>query len=302
VAWNGSDKPEGGKATSASERPAVVDARYKRVLQAVRAFDVNGRLASAEFEDLPDPDEHPLYYKIIPDPVCLKSLEREAASRKSPLAFASRFDQMVMNAKFYNKPKSTIYKDADRLHAVFQQAMADEFDLDIDDGELDEDADGAWARDLKQRGALAHYERAEFQQAQRAALERVRLAKAHKPTAAELEVKRFAAQPLVIKPMSGKVSASSVESREGLAAAHLALSNAGFDHHAQGEACELCPVLANLVRAKAKAHEVVVPTFREIVPVETRKPALAPGVGGKKRLAAAAVYSPLPRLRAKVTG
>jgi len=214
-----------------------------------------------------------MYYQLISDPVSLKSIDRDAACKKDASTFANRFDQMILNAKNYNKPSSTIFKDACRLHRAFQKAMKEELDFDVKEIEVDEDEDGAWARDLRQRGALAHYERAEFQNAQRLAMERLARSNKRMATPAEMEVKRFINQPLVIKLLKDK-STSACNTHEEFAAAHLGLGHE-FSH--TDDTCLLCPTFENLIKRKAKHDYVATPTFRQLIVDDDKK------VTGRKR-------------------
>jgi len=164
-----------------------------RVLSEVRQVKVRDRLCSTEFEERPDPDAIPLYGVLIKDPVALKDLENGLRSGVISTAdgLAGRFTRMVKNAKSFNRPGSTIYKDANRLFHCFQTAMKKELNFVVEDDE-DVDEEEAWSRDLKERPQLAAYERDQYHEVQ-LKVEKARSGKTKTPKqlAAERELDLF---------------------------------------------------------------------------------------------------------------
>ncbi|KIR97188.1 chromatin structure-remodeling complex subunit RSC1/2 [Cryptococcus deuterogattii 2001/935-1] len=85
-----------------------------------------GRLSNI-FQELPDREEFPDYYKAIPEPECLDHIAAQLASQAypNPETFFKQLHLVFLNAKHYNEESSTVHSDAIRLEQqIFQDWSA----------------------------------------------------------------------------------------------------------------------------------------------------------------------------------
>ncbi len=106
---------------SESETALEYDNPYEELFSAVMTATVDeGRSLSTMFELLPQKATYPDYYKIVSEPIDLKTI----GSKIQNNFYISLNDlekdllQMVRNAKMYNEPGSQIYKDANALRKI----------------------------------------------------------------------------------------------------------------------------------------------------------------------------------------
>jgi hypothetical protein len=77
----------------------------------------SNRLYSEQFEDLPDRDEYPEYYKTIKNPRSLSEIAEKMQTRQYPNLHAWWNDMLLVfqNALSFNEPGSRIFRDAKLL-------------------------------------------------------------------------------------------------------------------------------------------------------------------------------------------
>ncbi|CAH8475965.1 unnamed protein product [Schistosoma turkestanicum] len=90
------------------------------LFQAVREYQINGRILSEPFMRLPTRTELPTYYEFIKKPVELQTVAKQLVQMKYTdfEEFASELFLMFDNACRFNEPDSQIYADALILHRV----------------------------------------------------------------------------------------------------------------------------------------------------------------------------------------
>jgi len=66
------------------------------------------------FEELPDEDEYPDYYKVIPNPIDLKTIHEklQTIQYSTEEEFIQDFEIMFQNARHYNEEGSEVYNDS----------------------------------------------------------------------------------------------------------------------------------------------------------------------------------------------
>ncbi|KAI8327234.1 hypothetical protein BD560DRAFT_418381 [Blakeslea trispora] len=118
--------------------------------------DNTNRLYSEQFEDLPDRQEYPEYYKVIKAPVSLTQIAEKMQTRQYPHLHAWMNDMKLVfeNALSFNEPGSRIYRDAklllrllhrlkERILARLAVPVSQEdavFSLDLTQRHFDQDA------------------------------------------------------------------------------------------------------------------------------------------------------------------
>ncbi|KAJ9098712.1 hypothetical protein QFC21_004360 [Naganishia friedmannii] len=101
----------------------------QHILKAVIASSDNGRGVAGEFMALPDRKAAPNYYAVIPEPICLNMISDRLKKKnhyKHPEDFMKDLHLVFLNAKYYNKEKSTIWKDAAMLEKQLLPEVKDE--------------------------------------------------------------------------------------------------------------------------------------------------------------------------------
>ncbi|KAL1960755.1 hypothetical protein VTO42DRAFT_6585 [Malbranchea cinnamomea] len=95
--------------------------------QIKEAVDKYGRPVATEFLELPDPKEHPDYYKAIRLPISLAMIEKRLKNHEYPRMTPVESDlrRMIGNAKFYNEKGSLIFSNAERIRKIVVGAMPD---------------------------------------------------------------------------------------------------------------------------------------------------------------------------------
>ena len=75
------------------------------------------------FEELPDEDEYPDYYKVIPNPMDMKTIHHKTQSLEYTTEdeFIQDFEIMFQNARHYNEETSEIYKDSVGLEKALKK-------------------------------------------------------------------------------------------------------------------------------------------------------------------------------------
>ncbi|KAL1915839.1 uncharacterized protein VTP21DRAFT_6227 [Calcarisporiella thermophila] len=82
----------------------------------------SGRKYSAEFMDLPDRREYPLYYQLIQAPISLNNIDKHLRKGyKNFDDFDRDMERLFNNAKFFNEDGSQIYKDAVLLQNLYEK-------------------------------------------------------------------------------------------------------------------------------------------------------------------------------------
>jgi len=85
--------------------------------------DSEGRNLSAMFQQLPDKKEYPDYYKIITNPIDMKTIQQKLASDEyeSEEEFIHDFEVLFQNARHYNEEGSEIYEDSVSLEKTLKK-------------------------------------------------------------------------------------------------------------------------------------------------------------------------------------
>ena len=239
----------------------------------MRELKVRQRACCAEFETKPDQELLPYYFKVIQDPVFLEDLDDAVRSGgiSDPDSLAKRFKLLVRNAKVFNKPGSTISKDASRLFDVFRTAMKDEFGLVVDEYE-DEDEEDAWARDLAERPRLALAEREGYRELQ-ASWDHGSATSRRSPS--EKFWHQFEQTPLPLEEMPcAKLEKKELNRTEFISeTSKLRMTGTKRASH-DVDSCLACceePVAPPKV-ILAKTYDVITPKYREIKPVRFGAP------------------------------
>lgn len=116
---------------AAPKAPLSTAERMRAVWRAVMdTTDRNGRRCAEIFERLPSPDELPVYYEVIAEPMDLTTIDAKLAlgdkaggyGGKWP-AFAADMSRVFDNARLFNDDGTVIFDDANRLEIVFHNEM-----------------------------------------------------------------------------------------------------------------------------------------------------------------------------------
>ncbi|XP_066935067.1 protein polybromo-1-like isoform X2 [Clytia hemisphaerica] len=85
--------------------------------------DSEGRVICEMFEELPDEDEYPDYYKVIPNPIDMKTINNKILSMEynTEDEFIHDFEIMFQNARHYNEESSEVYKDSVSLEKTLKK-------------------------------------------------------------------------------------------------------------------------------------------------------------------------------------
>ena len=85
--------------------------------------DSEGRYLSEMFRELPDKNEYPDYYKVIPSPIDLRIIREKIDSEayKSEDELMEDFEIMFQNARHYNEENSEIYEDSVTLEKALKK-------------------------------------------------------------------------------------------------------------------------------------------------------------------------------------
>ena len=75
------------------------------------------------FEELPDEEEYPDYYKVIPNPMDMKTIHNKIQSMEynTEDEFIHDFEIMFQNARHYNEEGSEVYKDSVSLEKTLKK-------------------------------------------------------------------------------------------------------------------------------------------------------------------------------------
>ena len=75
------------------------------------------------FEELPDEDEYPDYYKVIPNPMDMKIIHNkmESFEYNTEDEFIRDFETIFQNARHYNEESSEVYQDSVALEKVLKK-------------------------------------------------------------------------------------------------------------------------------------------------------------------------------------
>ena len=259
---------------SSSRREVGFQEAAKRVLRSVRSLRIKQRALCTEFEVRPDACLFPLYFQLIHDPVFLQDIDDAIHSNRitSPETLAERFKLLVKNAKVFNKPGSTISKDASRLYDAFRTAMKEEFGMVLDEYE-DEDEEDAWHRDLAERPRLAAAERDAYHELQ-ASWTRAKPAKGGSNAKV---VRQFTTEVLNVVDVPYKAQCKKELSRSELVESLMKLPLSGTNRcFHSGNDCSLCHSTTQEVKkpsaSKVECH-VLTPQYRIITPVYKKKSA-----------------------------
>mmetsp|Transcript_12631 Transcript_12631/g.20583 ORF Transcript_12631/g.20583 Transcript_12631/m.20583 type:complete len:300 (+) Transcript_12631:234-1133(+) len=96
--------------------------RMVAIFKAIRETrDEHGRSLCSLFKSLPSASDYPDYYKIISNPIDLRTImEKLNADRyRSIEEFKKDFDLLFSNAQTYNMPGSQVFLDSKKLQRVF---------------------------------------------------------------------------------------------------------------------------------------------------------------------------------------
>ena len=115
-------------------KPLTPTQRMRAVWRAVMdATDASDRRRAEIFERLPSPEEMPMYYEVIADPIDLDRIEAKLAmGEKQPggygavnqwAAFTKDMLLVFNNARLFNGEESQIFNDANCLEIIFHNAV-----------------------------------------------------------------------------------------------------------------------------------------------------------------------------------
>lgn len=78
------------------------------------------------FEELPSRKDYPDYYKVIHEPIAIKTIESKinSGAYSSIAAFKKDVDRMFANAKIYNAEESVVYEDATTMQKEFEEELS----------------------------------------------------------------------------------------------------------------------------------------------------------------------------------
>jgi protein polybromo-1 len=87
--------------------------------------DRDGRVLCPPFRVLVSPQEFPMYYQVIKDPIDLQKIARKIrdGDYTSWTEFGNDLKLMYANAKQFNQPSSSIAKDAAHLNTLTKQKL-----------------------------------------------------------------------------------------------------------------------------------------------------------------------------------
>nr|XP_039251471.1 protein polybromo-1-like isoform X2 [Styela clava] len=91
------------------------------------------------FMEKPSRKDYPDYYKLILEPIDMKTIDKKLRQDKYPTVYSLVEDFMLMftNARHYNEPGSEVYQDADRLQEILRKKQEEFPASEIqDDGKM----------------------------------------------------------------------------------------------------------------------------------------------------------------------
>ncbi|KAJ2157521.1 hypothetical protein GGF46_004450 [Coemansia sp. RSA 552] len=145
---NGPPIPQciGGIGHKEVTHPQMAEAMTEIVARLEEAKDSDGEALAEPFEELPDREEYPEYYEVIPHPMALELVKRRIAEPyRSFDAFNYDMVWIFNNAMFFNEPESEIYnaaatfeKEYKRICREVVQKYQIPFDTSYNDAETDE--------------------------------------------------------------------------------------------------------------------------------------------------------------------
>ena len=85
--------------------------------------DSEGRLLCSMFEELPDEKEYPEYYRVIPNPIDLKTISAKLQGMlySTEDEFIHDFEVMFQNARHFNEETSEVYLDSVMLEKTLKK-------------------------------------------------------------------------------------------------------------------------------------------------------------------------------------
>ncbi|KAI1793092.1 Bromodomain-containing protein [Ganoderma leucocontextum] len=120
----GSDDENGEKKKKAPNLSRLLKTRLQKL---VDRTDDKGRVLSAEFMELPNRKQWPMYYTIIKKPQCLdnifKTLKRKEYHK--PIDFTNDVELVFSNALEFNQEHTQIWDDAVALREYFRKLISD---------------------------------------------------------------------------------------------------------------------------------------------------------------------------------
>ncbi|KAI0828848.1 Bromodomain-containing protein [Trametes gibbosa] len=98
-----------------------------RLQKLVDKTDVNGRVLSTEFMELPSRKQWPMYYQIIKKPQALENIFKKLKRKEfnNPTDFANDVELVFSNALEFNQEHTQIWEDAVTLREYFRKLLAD---------------------------------------------------------------------------------------------------------------------------------------------------------------------------------
>ncbi|KAJ3763401.1 Bromodomain-containing protein [Lentinula raphanica] len=110
-----------------SKPPSMKKLLNSRIQKLMKKTDDNGRIMSTMFMELPSKKEWPTYYKQIPEPRCLETIQKQVKRKeyKTVSEFAADVELVFSNAMTFNMEHTPIWEDALTLRDYFRQLMAD---------------------------------------------------------------------------------------------------------------------------------------------------------------------------------
>ncbi|KAJ4485789.1 RSC complex protein [Lentinula aciculospora] len=107
--------------------PSMKRLLNSRIQKLMKKTDENGRILSTIFLELPSKKMWPVYYKQIPEPRCLETIQKQVKRKeyKSVSDFARDVELVFSNAMAFNLEHTQIWEDASTLRDYFRQLMAD---------------------------------------------------------------------------------------------------------------------------------------------------------------------------------